>query len=139
MTHEPVRNAIPAGLRRNATWALAALALGLVCTALFLVGGPETARAERRDDVRINMIRDMAQCLNELPQDAKDALPAEAAQGMDCAPNDRWKDPQTGEPYRLEKRGSGGVAVCARFELPDRLGYAYAGRLDRKTGCFMAN
>lgn len=125
--------------RQGATLALGALALGLACGALILVGGPETARAERRDDARIDMIREMARCLSDLPQAARDALPDTARADMDCATGERWKDPATGEPYRIEKRGAGSVAVCARFEMPDRLGYAYAGRLERETGCFLAD
>ncbi len=125
--------------RQGGTLALGALALMLACGALILVGGPETARAERRDDARIDMIREIARCLGDLPQAARDALPDTARAEMDCAPGARWKDPATGEPYRIEKRGAGRVAVCAQFEMPDRLGYAYGGQLEHDTGCFVAH
>jgi hypothetical protein len=125
--------------RQAATLALAALAFAMACGALFIVGGPETARAERRDDLRIDTIRNVAECLKGLPKEVKDALPDMVSEDLTCPSADNRKDPLTGEPYRIEKRGAGFVAVCARFELPDRLNNSYERRFNRNTGCFEAN
>lgn len=81
---------------------LSAAAIGL---GLWQVGGPEQARAERRDEMRLADLRaHMAyrRCMTE----------GEAP----CGEPPPLLDAFTGAPYRLEVS-----RVCADFERPDRL------------------
>lgn len=98
---------------RSASLALIGLTVGLIVLGLLTIGGPEQARAEQRDQERMNDLQSLAQhliCLNRQGLEADDRSEAcpEAARGL--------YDPLTGDHYRVDAVSEGFVRVCARFE-----------------------
>jgi len=119
---------------RIASLALIGLAAAMIAFGVWTVGGPEQARAERRDQQRMNDLNSLAHhlaCLHRHglePDDRSEACP-EAA---------RRPDPRTGESYRVDAVSEDFVRVCARFET--RLSrHWWAGRddFDTETGCLV--
>jgi hypothetical protein len=98
---------------RSASLALIGLTVGLIVLALWTIGGPEQARAERRDQERMNDLHSLAQhliCLNRQglePGDRSEACPDAAR---------RPNDPLADDPYRVEAVSEEFVRVCANFE-----------------------
>lgn len=120
---------------RMASLALIGLAVAMIALGIWTVGGPEQARAERRDQQRMSDLNSLAHhlaCLHRQglePDDRAEACP-EAA---------RRTDPRTDEPYRVDAISEEVVRVCARFET--RLSRQWwAGRedFDAETGCLVA-
>ncbi|MCC5988913.1 MAG: hypothetical protein JJT95_14630 [Pararhodobacter sp.] len=119
---------------RFASLALIGLAVVMIALGVWTVGGPEQARAERRDQQRMNDLSSLAHhlaCLHRqgLEPDGRAAACPEAA---------RRTDPLTGEPYRVDEVSEEFVRVCARFET--RLSrHWWVGRedFDTETGCLV--
>lgn len=113
-----------------ATAGIGLLAALLVGAGLMVVGGPDQARAERRDDARLLALRNYAECLSHLPIEALTNASADT-----CEAEIKPPLPQ-GESLRFETVGSTKVRVCSRFEYPDRLPrYGFEGELDVTSGC----
>lgn len=121
---------------RLAPLGLGVLAAAMVIAGLMVVGGPEAARREKRDEARAGDISSLARCLRDLPQAELDALPNEMTAGTACADSVTWKDAATGEPFRIESDGSGHYRVCATFESPKKIRHVFYGQaFDPETGC----
>lgn len=94
-----------------------------VAAGLAVVGGPDTGRRDRRDDARLNALRQIADAL-ACHADAKSDPPNPAILGdisPACLSGDisvRLSDPQTGAPYRIEYPTPDEARVCADFEAP---------------------
>ncbi len=121
---------------RLASLALIALAAGAIALGVWTVGGPEQARAERRDQQRMNDLHSLAHhlaCLHRqgLESDARSEACPEAA---------RRPDPLTGAPYRAEAASAAFVRVCADFEtrMP-RHWWAWRDDFDPETGCLVVS
>lgn len=121
-------------IMRIASIALIGMAGAAIVLALWAVGGPGQARAERRDQTRMNDLHSLGQhlaCLHRqgLGQDERSPLCPEAA---------RRADPLTGQPYRIAMIADDGVRVCAAFET-DAIGAWWSGRddFDRDSGCLV--
>jgi hypothetical protein len=115
--------------------ALIGLAAVMIVLALWTVGGPEQARAERRDQVRMNDLQNLAHhlmCLRRLGLGVDEQSDA-------CPEGARRTDPLSGEPYPVEAVSGDVVRLCADFEtrLP---GQWWADRDDfnPSTGCLVA-
>lgn len=94
-----------------------------VAAGLAVVGGPDTGRRDRRDDARLDALRQIADAL-ACHADAR-ADPANPAILPDISPaclsadvSLRLSDPQTGAPYRIEYPTPDEARVCAGFEAP---------------------
>ena len=102
--------------------ACVALVCGTLVAALMSVGGPGHARMEKRDAQR-------AQDLLALGEFYRCTLPAGADTETGVAPSPKHcsgkqqaptaKDPLTGQPYEMTRKGERGFEVCATFELED--------------------
>lgn len=119
---------------RFASLALIVLTIGAIGLALWTIGGPGQARAERRDQVRMNDLQSLAQhfiCLNRAgigPDGQSDACP-EAA---------RRTDPLTHEPYRVTEVSDTAIRLCAAFETPTtQQWWANRDDFDARTGCLI--
>lgn len=94
-------------MQRVSAALLAILALGAVVLGLWQTGGPEQARAERRDDMRKQDLRALA---------SHKACLRRADPNVNCGDIPQQTDRFTDIPYRIEAD-----RVCATFERPDRL------------------
>lgn len=114
--------------------ALIGLASVMIVLSLWTVGGPEQARAERRDQARMNDLQSLAQhltCLHRLGlgiDEQSDACPESA----------RRSDPLRGEPYRVEVVSGDVVRLCADFEtrLPSQW-WSNRDDFNDDTGCLV--
>ena len=123
-------------LDRLAPLGLGVLAAAMIGGGLMVVGGPEAARREKRDDARALAISQLARCLRDVPKAEFDALPKEMTAETACADRMNWKDAETGVPFRIESDGSGYFRVCATFEKPRMVRNAfYEQAFDAETGC----
>lgn len=118
---------------RPAALALIAFAAAMIAVGIWTVGGPGQARAERRDQQRMNDLQGLAHhliCLHGEGLGSDDTSPG-------CPPPERRTDPLTGAPYRVETASSALARVCAEFEtrLP-RQWHGWAD-FDRDTGCLV--
>lgn len=119
---------------RIASFALISMAVAAIVLALVAVGGPGQARAERRDQTRMNDLHSLGQhitCLHRLGLGPDDSAPL-------CPENARRADPLTGEPYRIAMVADEGVRVCAVFETR-AIGAWWSGSddFDRDSGCLV--
>ncbi len=119
---------------RSARVALIGLAAGMIGLGLWTVGGPEQARAERRDQMRRTDLHSLARhlaCLHREGLEPDARTPA-------CPETARRTDPLTGAPYRVEALSAQLVHVCAEFEtgLP-RQGWGPRDDFDPDTGCLV--
>jgi hypothetical protein len=119
---------------RMASLALIGLAVAMIALGVWTIGGPEQARAERRDQQRMNDLHSLAHhlaCLHRQglePGDRSEACPESA----------RPTDPRTGEPYQVEAVTDDFVRVCAHFETRlSRQWWAGRDDFDADTGCLV--
>ncbi len=102
--------------RRAAGHALVALSVAAIVAALWQIGGPGQAQAERRDATRMQDLQALArhiQCRHRTGADPA----TEPAATIDCPLPDRLADPYTGATYVIGEVQDGEVALCAGFEL----------------------
>jgi hypothetical protein len=119
---------------RLASLALIGLAVAAIGLALLTVGGPGQARAERRDQARMNDLHSLARqviCLRRqglAPDGHSDTCPEAAHR----------RDPLTDAPYRVDAVSDEAVRVCAVFETR-MTGQWWADRddFDPETGCLI--
>lgn len=124
---------------RLALIALGGLAALLVVAGLVMVGGPEEARRQRRDEARIAALSYLARCMAQLPAAEFDALPPEMAADTSCVDGGNWRDTQTGTPFRLVRGEGGAFSLCAAFENPASVSRNfYDQSFDPATGCITA-
>lgn len=122
-----------------ATLALGGLAALLVGAGLVMVGGPEEARQQKRDEARGYALSKLARCMAQLPAAEFDALPPELAADTPCVEDDNWRDAETGAPFRLVRGEGGDFSLCAVFEKPASVRRNfYEQRFDPATGCITA-
>ncbi|NUH65970.1 hypothetical protein HTT03_11810 [Sulfitobacter sp. S0837] len=98
-------------------WGVLALGLAALAAGFAVVGGPEHARAERRDDTRRADLRRIAQrviCERDGQADFTRA----------CREAGAARDPLTGAEYDLEQ-SENTFAVCATFEVPPQEGAVF--------------
>lgn len=119
---------------RAASLALIVLTAIMIAGALWTVGGPEQARAERRDQTRMNDLQSLGQhliCLHGEGLgigDRSDACPDAA----------RRLDPLTGEPYRVQVVSDDVIRLCADFETRlSRQWWAGHNDFDPDAGCLV--
>lgn len=117
---------------RFALIGLAGLAAVLAVAGLAVVGGPEGARAQRRDEALLRSLAQAVSCVERLERAAYDALPAELGPDADCRPG-----ADAGPaPLRFRREEGNGFALCATFERPEGLpSLRYGLDLDPATGC----
>lgn len=138
-----LREDLPATAGRGATAAGGRLGLGLLVAALLVagvaeVGGPETARREQRDALRLDQIMSLDNAVACTADARNGALPERLEIAPDCLGDAVTQDPFTGAPYVYRKVSDQSYTLCATFEEPQLLrdGWAYgADRLNLATGC----
>ena len=119
---------------RASALALILLSLAVVVAAVVTIGGPEQARAERRDAQRMSDLNALGRHLTCLldqglaPDDISDICPQPA----------RLTDPKTDMPYQIIQISAATARVCAEFERPAGTdAFAYRADFDRDTGCLI--
>ena len=103
---------------------LSALVLVAVVLALLQVGGPGTARMEKRDAVRLEDLRKMSRYVACLAETAGGALPEQVRRSDACTTRlgeVRLTDPFTDLPYGYERLEGELYLLCAAFERPASL------------------
>lgn len=115
-----------------ATTVGAAILAGLTVT-----GSPVTARAEKRDDVRLADLRKLSQAVTCMA-DLSGALPEVLARHETCAPQLPMSGPTGKSRYRYEKRSDSRFRLCAEFERADRVTQndLRNAAWDKSSGCF---
>ena len=109
---------------------VAALAAGF-----WLVGGPETARMENRDQKRMSDLHSLQAHVTCLARARGNTLPQALDETGDC-PAPQLTDRFTDAPYRYARLSGTAYEICAEFELPGRL--RPSPRFDAETGCLHA-
>ncbi|SMR81994.1 hypothetical protein SAMN04488030_2384 [Aliiroseovarius halocynthiae] len=94
------------------------LAVAAIAAGLMFTGGPNTARAEKRDDARHRDIRDLSRLVSCI-KSHDDALPDTLKSDERCkaAP---LVDQTNRQPYRYNVISENSFDLCADFELPER-------------------
>ncbi len=114
--------------------ALVALSVAVVIGAVMTIGGPEQARAERRDAQRMSDLNALGRhltCLLDRGLALDDTSDA-------CTPPPPLTDPKTGAPYQVTRTAPDIVRACAEFERPARSdALAYRADFDRDAGCLI--
>lgn len=124
-----------------ATILIGGMALVAVVAGLWLIGGPGSGKAERRDRARMDDLRELGPFVACVADLGDGHLPKALAPEPACGENLRFTDPYTGEPYRyridFETEVRARYSLCAGFEAPDRVMNAYLpqGSFDPTTGC----
>lgn len=119
-------------------------AAALVIGGLVTVGGPETARAERRDQARLSDLHELASYINCLSAEAGEVLPTALGPAVrTCSEDPPLVDRTDGAPFSYERLSETSFRICARFERPDRMetgGYVRYSfeRFEPSTGCLSA-
>lgn len=116
-------------LDRLVPFAIGGLALVMVGLGLISVGGPESARQQKRDQQRLLAIERLAfNCFTSLPAGSTDTSTCD---------NELFQDPLTDEPYPWKWLSPTEIEICAKFEVPGSLGplNRYGDQFDRDTGC----
>ena len=114
--------------------ALIVLSLGVVVGAVATIGGPEQARAERRDAQRMTDLNALGRHLNCL---LDQGLALDDPSDV-CPQPPRVTDPKTDMPYQITRTAPDIARVCAEFERPARTdAFAYRADFDRDTGCLI--
>lgn len=101
-----------------ATAALAVVAALLVGAGLWLGGGPDQARKERRDRQRLDDLTVLQALVGCLARANHDQLPERLTPSPQCNWPAELKDPFTGQPYRYAVTGPNSYRLCADFETP---------------------
>lgn len=124
-----------------ATLLIGGAALVAVAAGLWLIGGPESGRAEHRDRVRMDDLRTLGDFVRCVADSTGGVLPDTLAPAPACGDEVHLADPYTGAAYRyrimFEGDGKARFRVCATFEAPRRLTNTYLekGSFERETGC----
>jgi len=106
---------------------LAALAAGF-----WLIGGPQAARMENRDEKRMQDLRALQAHVTCLANANAQTLP-QALTGSEGCLAPRLKDRFTDAPYRYARLSDSAFDLCAAFELPERV--RHSPQLNTDTGC----
>lgn len=117
--------------------ALVLLVGALIVAGLLTAGGLETARQERRDEVRLSDLETLNVFVRCVADRANGALPERLAPDPQCSTDIRFADPFTEAPYRYTRSSSIAFQLCAGFERPDHMGkpYVTGGVFEASTGC----
>lgn len=114
--------------------ALILLCFGVVVAAVATIGGPEQARAERRDAQRMTDLNALGRHLNCL---LDQGLALDDSSDV-CPPPPRVVDPKTEIPYQITQISADIARACAEFERPARTdAFAYRADFDRDAGCLI--
>lgn len=113
--------------------ALMSLILIAIVAALWTIGGPSQARAERRDMTRWQDLQTLARHMDCLLLDGKTISGASAT----CPGQPRAEDPFTGTAYVVEQVTDQHITLCAGFEtdLRQLAPYFFDHNLDSERGC----
>ncbi len=125
--------------KKAASWAILGLAAVMVAAALWVAGGPLTARAQNRDFVRMSDLRSLWWHANCQGVANGNNLPETPSAQAGCGELPRMADPATGEAYRYERLGPQSLRLCAKLELPterQRDAAKPAVAVEGQPGCF---
>lgn len=122
---------------KSLPWVIGVIVVLTIGAGIWSVGGPATAKQEKRDKLRMSDLQDLNRHVICLAFASNKILPESLLaedQGIeDCTPVPRLQDPFTDAPYEYEKRSDTGYRFCAGFEKPDLI--AYPTSFDPETGC----
>ncbi|MGQ0610756.1 MAG: hypothetical protein ACT4N9_06600 [Paracoccaceae bacterium] len=94
----------------------------LVGLGIVTVGGPDIARAERRDQARLEDLQRLVPYIGCLTAEAGQGLPLSLGEAnTSCAEDPPLADRFDGAPYRYERLSETSYRLCARLERPDRM------------------
>lgn len=117
---------------------LVGLVGAMLAVAIWDIGGPGTARQERRDMARLEDLQNLARAIECTADLRGGILPQELAIDPACSDATRLADPFTGDGYSYGPLGPQTYRLCAAFERPEILiavGPYGAERIDPATGC----
>lgn len=115
--------------------AIATVGVLVVGLGFLAIGGPESARQERRDQQRQTDLQRLDYQVQCLAGNAGNLLP-QAIAGTDACPlPDDLVDPKTGEAYRYQILSEQSYRICATFESDAPV---YDQRFDPESGCLSA-
>jgi len=100
---------------------IAALVGAFIVAGLFTIGGPQTGRMEKRDDLRQKDLRTLRQQVTCIADRQGKVLPETITDTPGCTRSKPLADPVTEAPYVYEKLGPKSFRLCASFELPELL------------------
>ena len=119
---------------RRPALALALLSLAVIVAAVLTIGGPEQARAERRDAQRMTDLHTLGRhltCLLDQELELGDTSDT-------CPPPPQVADPKTSDPYQITRTSHVIFRVCANFERPTHAEtLTYRADFDREAGCLV--
>jgi len=98
---------------------IGALVLVAVIVGLFVVGGPATGRAEKRDEARWQDLRHLATFAKCVAKTSGE-LPETLGPFDECGTDIPFVDVITQNPYWYEKLSEISFRLCADLELPQR-------------------
>ncbi len=127
-------------LARAGRLGLVLLSVAAVASALWVIGGPLSGRAEARDGARLDDLRRLVDFVRCVAAADGGALPEALAPDDRCLSEPPLSDPQSGVPYAYARTSARGFSLCAAFERPDLVTpESWAGQiLDPATGCINA-
>ncbi|MBD3679083.1 MAG: hypothetical protein HUJ27_11890 [Rhodobacteraceae bacterium] len=116
---------------------LGGLVVAAVIAGIIVVGGPKAGRMERRDTIRLEDLRKLAEFVRCVASTENKQLPEVLQPQAACTGQARLADPYTDVPYTYRKTSDTTFQVCAAFERPDAVIYTYfaSGTFDAETGC----
>jgi hypothetical protein len=130
---------------RRMVTAFGAVVLAAIVAGLVAVGGPDTARSDRRDAARLEDLRRLGEALTcHAEAGAAPPRPLSPAEiSPACLAADAVAalvDPRSGRPYAISYPEPDRATICADFEgaLPDSPAFGLPA-LDRGTGCISVN
>ncbi len=122
---------------KTVPWVIGAVVLATIAAGVWSVGGPASAKQEKRDKVRMSDIQKLnghVLCLAyATDRTLPDMLPSEEKTIEDCSPVPRLEDPFTEAAYSYERLSDTGFRICGEFEKPELI--AYPASYDPETGC----
>lgn len=103
----------------RATIAIAGLTAVMIVAGLFMTGGPQQGRAERRDQERSVDLSRLESHLTCLSREAGQVVTEPQPDNPACLLPDGLVDPASGAAYRIEKIDDNNLRLCADFETDD--------------------
>lgn len=124
-------------MEKSVPWVIGVIILMTIGAGIWSLGGPASAKQEKRDKARMSDIQNLNDHVICLSRQAEQGLPATLPLAGDvpsaCTPVPRMVDPFTDAPHGYERLSDDSYLICATFEKPELI--AYPATFDATTGC----
>ena len=122
-------------LKNSIIFLFIVLSLIFIGAGLWIAGGPSSGKAEKRDAVRMEDLRELRDLTFCLAETANGVLPDEVDMTDACRRDISLADPYSGDAYTFARISARAYKWCAEFELPDRIRTYGNESFDTDTGC----